>query len=130
MDEELKKLCQQDISENLWALSGARIDALMDDGYLDNAKDISVYIETKSQKELMKKLKLIPYNEGNIVLYPSFLDLRGKGQFAHDIVVSAELMNSSNSRVREAGEKRFNKYLDKAKKAIDERYSGRSFSNI
>jgi hypothetical protein len=126
-DIELKELCSNKLDESLWALSGPRVDCIKGDGYLDNAKEMSIFLETKSQKRLYKNLKLIPNNSGDIVLYPSLLDLRDSGQFAHDIVVSAELMNSSNSRIREAGENRLSKYLSKAKKVVDERYSGRSF---
>jgi len=126
-DEELKLLFNSHLPEGKWAISGPRVETLLDDGYLQEAKDLSIFIETKSQKGLYKDLKLVPSNNGEILLYPSTLDLREKGQIAHDIVISAELFNSNNPRIKEAGERRFEKYLVQAKKVMNERFGHKYF---
>lgn len=124
-DSELREFLFNRLSEAKWALSGARIESLLEDGYLEHAEEFSVFIETKSQKGLMKDLKLIPSPKGEVTLYPSFIDLRDKGQFAHEIVICAELFNSNNPRIREAGERRFEKYLTQAKKVLNERFGNK-----
>jgi hypothetical protein len=126
-DEELKSFLKEKQSEGKWSLSGARIEALLDDGYLQGAKDLSVFFEVESQKKIYKDLKLIPSAAGEVILYPSALDLREQGQMVHEILVSAELLSSNNSRVKEAGQKRFEKYLIKAKKVINERFGHKYF---
>jgi hypothetical protein len=125
-NDELIDIASNELNDGLWALSGPRIDCIKRDGYLDNALEMSIFMETKSQKSLYKRLGLIPDNRGSVVLYPTRLDLRDRAQFAHDIIISAELMNSSDQRVKEAGEVRFKKYLNKAKKILNERHSGRN----
>lgn len=126
-DDELKIFFKDRSSESKWALSGPRVETLLDDGYLQEAKDLSIFIETKSQKGLYKDLKLFPSSSGEITLYPSTLDLRDKGQVAHEIIISAELLNSNNPRIKEAGQRRFEKYLAQAKKVMNERFGHKYF---
>lgn len=126
-DEQLKIFFKSHLSEAKWAISGPRVETLLEDGYLQEAKDLSIFMETKSQKSLYKDLKLIPSNNGEIVLYSSALDLREKGQIAHEIVISAELINSNNPRIKEAGQRRFEKYLAQAKKVMNERFGHKYF---
>lgn len=126
-DEELKLFLNSYQPEGKWAISGPRVETILDDGYLQEAKDLSVFVETKSQKSLFKDLKLVPTNNGEIMVYPSTLDLREKGQVAHDIVISAELLNSNNPRIKEAGSRRFEKYLAQAKKVMNERFGHKYF---
>lgn len=126
-DNQLREFLFDKLLEGKWALSGPRIESLLDDGYLEHAEEFSIFIEAKSQKGLMKDLKLIPSSKGEVTLYPSFIDLRDKGQFAHEIVICAELFNSNNPRIREAGERRFEKYLAHAKKVMNERFGNKYF---
>jgi hypothetical protein len=126
-DDELKDFFKEKSSEGKWALSGPRVETLLDDGYLQEAKDLSIFIDMKAQKGLYKDLKLIPSNSGEIALYPSILDLREKGQIAHEIIISAELLNSNNPRIKEAGQRRFEKYLAQAKKVMNERFGDKYF---
>ncbi len=126
-DKDLKELQFKKLPERKWALSGPRIECLLRDGHLEHAEEFSIFMEVKSQIGLMKDLKLIPSSIGEITLYPTFIDLCQEGHFAHEIVISAELINSNNPRIKEAGKKRFEKYLREAKKVINERFGGRSF---
>jgi hypothetical protein len=126
-DEELKIFIKSQLPQGKWAISGPRVETLLEDGYLQEAKDLSIFIETKSQKSLYKDLKLIPNNIGEIVIYPSILDLRDKGQIAHDIVISAELFNFNHPRIKEAGQRRFEKYLAQARKIMNERFGQKYF---
>lgn len=122
-EEEMKDLLRIYSTENLWAISGSGAETFLDDGYLEGAKDMSIFVEKTSQKSLYKNLKLIPNNTGHIVMYPTNVDLRENGQFAHEILISAELLNSTNPRIKEAGERRLAKYLEKAKRVMNERIS-------
>lgn len=126
-DSELKKLLFEKIQEEKWALSGPKVESLLGDGYLEAALDLSIFVDTKSQNAMMKKLKLIPDPKGEITVYPTTLDFRDKGQLAHDIVSCAELINSNNPRVKEAGVRRFEFYIQEAKKVMNERFGNRSF---
>lgn len=126
-DNELKKIMSERKDENKWALSGPRIESLLEDGYLEHAQEFSIFVETKSQKGLMKDLKLIPSSKGEVRLYSSCSDLRDKGQCAYEIVICAELFNSNNPRIREAAKRRFEKYLALAKKVVNERFGNKHF---
>ncbi len=126
-DEELKILLKSHLTESKLAFSGPRVETLLEDGYLQEAKELSIFIEKKSQKALYKDLKLTPSSNGEIVLYSSTFDLREKGQFAHEILICAELFNSNNPRIKEAGQRRFEKYFAQAKKVMNERFGHKYF---
>jgi hypothetical protein len=126
-DEEFKMLLKSHLSESKWAFSGPRVETLLGDGYLQEAKELSIFIEMKSQKALFKDLKLVPSNTGEIVVYSSTFDLREKGQVAHEILICAELFNSNNPRIKEAGQRRFEKYFVQAKKVMNERFGHKYF---
>lgn len=126
-DNEIIEFMNKKNSESKWALSGPKIESLMSDGYLEHAEEFSVFMEVKSQKGLYRDLKLIPSSKGEVTVYSSFVDLRDKGQFAHEIVICAELFNSNNPRIKEAGERRFAKYLEQAKKVMNERFGNKDF---
>jgi hypothetical protein len=127
VDNEFKSITNEKFSEGRWSLSGPKIETILEDGYLNEAKDLSIFIESKSQKGLYKDFKLIPSSTGEIALYPSPIDLREKGQMAHEIVISAELLSSNNPRIKEAGQRRFEKYLAQAKKVMNERFGNKHF---
>ncbi len=120
--DELKSLSVDVLNDSYWALSGPRIESLLDSGYLNNANEISIFMETKGQKALYRNLKLVPKSDGDVTLYSSQIDLRGAGQFAHEVIICAELLNSNNPRVKEAGKLIFDKYLSKTKQVKNERF--------
>lgn len=126
-DVEFKKFFEEKLLDGKWALSGPKVEAFLEDGHLQEAKDLSVFISPESQKKIYKDLKLIPSNSGDVVLYTSTLDLREKGQIAHEMLISAELLNSNNPRIKEAGQIRFEKYLVHAKRVMNERFGNKYF---
>jgi hypothetical protein len=126
-DQELRQLQSEKISDEHWALSGPKAESLLEDGYLESASECSIFFEAKSEKRMMKYLKLIPNLKGEITTFPTILDVRNKGQFANDIVISAELINSNNPRLKEAGKRRFEKYIREANEVINERFGKRHF---
>jgi hypothetical protein len=129
-EEAFKKLFHVSSGENqIISISGERADSELDDGYLTGAKDFIIYT---SEADL-KKIKYIfdfSKNKSNIdsiikvPIYQSRFPFSPVGgNNADEFLIAGDLMSSSNSRVREAGLMRLNRYLRLSKEKIYERYN-------
>ncbi len=126
-DNELQEKIYSYRENSKWAVSGPRIDSIIEGGYLNNAKEFSIYIEIKSQTGLMSDLKLIPSNRGRIKLYSTDISLADNAHVAHEIIQSMDLLSHNDSRINEAGHYKLKKYLEKYKVAQFERFNIKNF---
>lgn len=67
--------------------------------------ELTIYT-TKSRNELIREFKLIPDNNGNIIIYNAFWDIQqwNYKNTVHPLLVYTDLMNTGNSRCQETAQ--------------------------
>ena len=103
------------------SFGGAVIDE-MKDGYIRNARSLNIYCPADSFSNVVEQLRLRPDPKGEISIYESPISLADKDGFVHDSLLCAELLNDDNPRIREAGEERLAKLLNKLNSEDYEKY--------
>jgi len=88
---------------------GGATAAQIQDNYLI-ADKILIYTDLDFQK-IIKKIKLIPDNEGEITLIEKFWNTTDDSSTVNNILVYADLLNEPNPRYIEAADKIYNKYV-------------------
>ncbi len=112
MEKKWKDIC----------FGGPAIDVLKN-GYLRNVQSLNIYVSEEYFSEVIERLHLKPDTKGEITIYQSSVGLcENRNGFVHDSLLCAELLNDKNPRIREAGEERVERFLEKLSRENYERY--------